>query len=151
MSGFCELMTMTETEAEAPMSADSGKVLEFRDGIPGFPGSRRFVLTDLSEDGSFQLLQSLDEHEVAMVVSVPWPFFPDYAPELGDEETRELELAAPNEAIVFCPVTLDQEATTVYFNLLGPFIVNARTRKGRQVVLADATWPLRAPLPLGTG
>jgi flagellar assembly factor FliW len=133
------------------MSLDPSKVLEFRDGIPGFPGSRRFVLTDLSEDGSFQLLQSLDEEGVSMVVSVPWPFFPDYTPELGDSEQRELGLSAPEDAVVFCPVTLDSEASTVYFNLLGPFVVNTRTRQGRQVVLTDPRHPLRAPLVLGAG
>lgn len=133
------------------MSIDPGKVLEFRDGIPGFPGSRRFVLTDLSEDGAFQLLQSLDEEAVSMVVSVPWPFFPDYAPELADTEQRELGLSAPEDAVVFCPVTLDSEAGTVYFNLLGPFVVNTQTRQGRQVVLTDPRHPLRAPLVLSAG
>ena len=139
---------MTDMMTVGPPDLDRKKVLEFRDGILGFPASRRFVLTDLSEDGSFQLLNSLDEEAVSMVVSVPWQFSPDYMPDIGDEEQRELGLAAPHEAIVFCPVTLDGETDTLYFNLLGPFVVNAQTRQGRQVVLTDERHPLRAPLAL---
>lgn len=53
-------------------------------------------------------------------------------------------LTGPDEAIVFCPVTLDQENDTIYFNLLGPFVVNSRTRQGRQIVLTGLRQPLRA-------
>lgn len=127
---------------------DPQKVLEFRDGIPGFPASQRFVLSDLSEDGSFQLLTSLDEEAVSMVVSVPWQFFPEYKPEIDSTQERELGLSSSDEAVVFCPVTLDGDTDTIYFNLLGPFVVNARTRQGRQIVLSDNAIPFRAPLAL---
>lgn len=137
---------MSATDAD--LDLDLQKVLEFRDGIPGFPASHRFMLSDLSEDGSFQLLTSLDEEVVSMVVSVPWQFFPEYKPEIDSVQERELGLSASEEAIVFCPVTLDGDAETIYFNLLGPFIVNSRTRQGRQVVLADNAIPFRAPLAL---
>ncbi len=136
---------MTETLAATTTDLEQ-KVLEFPEGIPGFPSSRRFVLTELSNDGSFQLLRSLDEEHVSMVVSVPWHFFPDYMPDLSDEQQRELGLSAPEDAIVFCPVTLDGPASSLYVNLLGPFIINARTRQGRQVILDDLANPLRAVL-----
>ncbi len=142
---------MTDTASVTAADLDPDKVLDFRDGIPGFPASRRFVLSDLSEDGSFQLLTSLDEEAVSMVVGVPWQFFPDYTPEIGIEEQRELGLSQPDEAIVFCPVTLDGEARMVYLNLLGPFVVNAQTRQARQVILGDNAIPFRAPLALGGG
>lgn len=125
-------------------------VLRFRDGIPGFPESRRFVLTDLDADSAFQILESLDEERVSMVVSVPWLFFPDYAPELTDDDRADLGIDSPEDAVLFCPVTLDAEANTVYVNLLGPFVVNARTREGRQVALNDPSLPLRAPVRLAS-
>jgi flagellar assembly factor FliW len=134
------------------MTAASGpddKLLQFPDGIPGFPGCRSFLLTDLAEGSAFQLLQSVEEPDVAMIVAVPWTFFPDYAPELSEEDQRELEVSDPDDAVVFCPVTLEGEQDTVYFNLLGPFVVNARTRRGRQIVLDDPDLPLRAPVALG--
>lgn len=124
--------------------------LEFPDGIPGFPSARRFVLTDLTddEDGPFQVLQSLDDPELSMVVAVPWPFFPDYAPAIDETDRVDLGLEEAEDAIVFCAVTADPDAGTVFLNLLGPFIVNARTRRGRQVVLTDPEQPARAPVAL---
>lgn len=138
---------MTDTMAAVSADIDQ-RVLEFPDGIPGFPSSHRFVLTELSDDGSFQLLRSLDEEQVSMVVSVPWHFFPDYAPDLTDEQQRELGIGTADEAIVFCPVTLDSPNSSLYVNLLGPFVVNARTRQGRQVILEDLRNPLRAVLTI---
>jgi len=108
-------------------------VLTFPRGIPGFPTCQRFVLTEIVDDGAFQLLQSIDDPEVSMVVSVPWLFFPDYAPELAASDTEELGLAAPEDAVVFCPVTVAPDSAALFLNLLGPFIVNSRTREGRQV------------------
>lgn len=119
-------------------------VITFAGGIPGFPGFERYVLVEVVEDGVFQRLQSIDDPAVAMYVCVPWLFFPDYAPELSPVERAELAIAEPQEALVFCPVTLDPENDSVYVNLLGPFVVNGETRQGRQLVLAGSDYPARA-------
>lgn len=140
--------TMTQSRTEA--AAVEGEIL-FEEGIPGFAGLRRFALVSLAEDSAFSLLQSLEDADVAMVVAVPWLFFPDYAPELAEADRESLDLRRPEDAVIFCPVTLDRERNTVYLNLLGPFVVNAATRRGRQVVLADSGYPVRAPVNLAGG
>lgn len=126
------------------------KVLLFDDGIPGFPRCKQFVLVDMVEDGAFQLFQSVDDEEVAMVVCVPWIFFPDYALELTTVEQEDLDIADLDEAVVFCPVTFDPEESSFHLNLLGPFVVNTRTRRGRQLVLTDSQYPLRATVRVGS-
>ena len=130
-------------------TAEDG-VLHFPDGIPGFPDARAFLLGDLTEDGVFQLLQAAQDPDLSMVVSQPWLFFPDYAPELPEEDRADLGIESPDEAVVFCAVTAG-ESDQLYVNLLGPFVVNPHTRTGRQVVLADQDWPLRAPVPRDEG
>lgn len=137
------------TETAASQSATSEAVLVFRDGIPGFPEHHRFQLVDLVEDGAFQLLRSVDDVDLAMVVSVPWLFFPDYTPELPETDQRELGITSTEDAVVFCPVTVDPEHESAWMNLLGPFIVNSRTLEGRQVVLTEGDHPTRAPITLG--
>jgi flagellar assembly factor FliW len=139
---------MVDTEDRPPVSPPPEPTLRFAEGIPGFPDLRRFTLLELAPDGAFQLLQSLDDPDIAMVVSVPWLFFPDYAPELGEAEQRDLGIDSPEEAVLFCPVAIDPDGETVYVNLLGPFVVNQRTNQGRQVVLADSSLPVRAPVSL---
>lgn len=124
--------------------------LEFEDGIPGFPDARQFQLVELVEDGAFQLLQSVDDADLAIVVAVPWLFFSDYSPELTEVDQTGLGIESEEDAVVFCAVTLDADRKTAHMNLLGPFIVNVKTRKGRQVVLTDQDFPLRAALPVST-
>jgi flagellar assembly factor FliW len=141
---------MVEIDKRPPAPPEVEQALFFGDGIPGFPGLRRFTLVELAGDGAFQLLQSLDDPDVAMVVSVPWLFFPDYAPDLGEDEQRELGIDSPEDAVVFCPVVIDPAEETVHMNLLGPFVVNPRTKRGRQVVLADSSLPVRAAVKLPT-
>jgi flagellar assembly factor FliW len=125
--------------------------LEFEDGIPGFPDAKHFQLVELVEDGAFQLLQSVDDPELSLVVAVPWLFFPDYSPELTDVDQSGLGIEDEADAVVFCAVTLDPEHRSAHMNLLGPFVVNVRTRKGRQIVLTDQDFPLRAQLPVSAG
>ncbi len=124
------------------------RVLLFPDGLPGLPGYEQFVLVDVVEDGVFQRLQSVEDTDVAMYVCVPWLFFPDYAPELTSAEQEDLGIERAEDALVFCPVTLDPDAGRVYVNLLGPFVVNAATRRGRQLVLAGSDYPTRVPIEL---
>jgi flagellar assembly factor FliW len=123
--------------------------LEFDEGIPGFPDLRRFQLVELIEDGAFQLLQSIDDPDLAIIVGVPWLFFSDYALELSDVDQSGLGIENEEDAVVFCAVTLDPDRSKAHMNLLGPFVVNVNTRQGRQVVLTDHDYPIKAELPLG--
>ena len=133
---------MTET------SADEAVIL-FGDGIPGFPEARKFLLADIGgDDAAFQLLQSVDDPDVSLVVTHPWLFFPDYAPEIPDADSAELGLSSADNAVVFCPVTLDAASEQIFINLLGPFVVNTETNRGRQVVLAESEYQSRVPVQL---
>ncbi len=50
----------------------------------------------------------------------------------------EIEILDESEAMVLAIVTIAEDRATA--NLLGPIVVNTRTRRARQVVLADSTW-----------
>ena len=141
---------MTDPSSADPAEASDlfEKALHFPDGLPGLPDLERFVIIELREDGAFQQLQSLDNIDISMIVCVPWLFFPDYAPVLSDVEQAELELETADDAVLFVPVTIDSETRQIFLNLLGPFVVNARTRKGRQLVLTGTDYSTRTPIEL---
>ena len=137
--------TDTPTSTEVP-------VLEFPGGIPGLPDATNFVLEAFTEDEEplFSLLRSVDD-TVSLIVTQPWLFFPEYAPDLPDDQLAEIGITSPEDVTLFCPVTLDQAENCVYVNLVGPFVVNVATRTGRQIVLSDGQWPLRARVDLEAG
>jgi flagellar assembly factor FliW len=137
---------------EQPLTIDESQdppVLRFAEGIPGFAGAHRFLLSDLTDDGAFQLLTCVEDLELSLVVAIPWLFFPDYAPELPDGDRLGLGIDDPTDAVVFCPVTADDDANELVLNLRAPFIANAHTREARQVILQDEELPLRAPVSAG--
>ena len=75
---------------------------------------------------------------------VPNFFFPDYAPELTDDEVEVLGLSDPDAAQVLCIVTISDDQVTA--NLLGPLVLNVETKVARQVVLTDQDFSVRTPL-----
>lgn len=138
---------MPSDTTEAVADADLA-VLRFSDGIPGFPGAAHFALSDLTEDGTFQLLTCLDDPELTIVVASPWLFFPDYAPDVPNADVDSLGLEDPSEVALFCSVVADDDEDRIALNLRAPFVANARTLAARQVVL-DEDLPLRAFVPTG--
>ena len=127
---------------------DRHAVLRFADGIPGFADAHEFVLTDLTPDDTFQVLTSVDDPELSLVVTSPWLFFPDYAPELSESDRRVLGIDQPEQAAVFCTVIADDDGDALHLNLRAPFVANVDTLTARQVVLDDEL-PLRAAIPTG--
>jgi flagellar assembly factor FliW len=107
-------------------------------------------LVNFVEDGVFQLLESVDDPDIAMVVASPWIFFPEYEPELTDLDQTGLGLQNADDAVVFCAVS-GAEDGTLAMNLLGPFVVNKHTNQGRQVVLMDGHHQTRTPMPAPVG
>ena len=128
------------------IDVDEDRLVRFDEGPLGFPLAVRFALVDVAENEDFYWLQSVDDPELAFLTTVPWPFFPDYAPELPDELRDRLEIIDPVDATVLCLLSVDRDAGEVRANLLGPVVINTRTRKAAQVVLYDQEWSLAAPL-----
>jgi flagellar assembly factor FliW len=75
---------------------------------------------------------------VHFVVVEPAGLIPDYELEIFDEDAATLELESPSDALILNIVTLRQDApSAATVNLLGPIVVNRRTRVGRQLVIAN--------------
>jgi len=47
---------------------------------------------------------------------------------------------------VLCLLTVDRDRELVTANLLGPVVINLKSRRARQVVLHDQPWPIAARL-----
>lgn len=119
--------------------------LRMTGGLPGFPGSERYALVEVTGSDVF-LLRSLDEDGLEFVVVPPAVFFPDYAPEVDDEAASALGLETAEDALVLVVVTLAGGPGAATCNLRAPVVVNRRTLQAAQVVLADDAHSLREPL-----
>ncbi|HET6151316.1 MAG TPA: flagellar assembly protein FliW [Marmoricola sp.] len=130
---------MTATTLEIP-------VIDLVRPLPGFPGLSRFALVQLDEDGVLCQLRSLDQPSLRFLVIPPVAFFPDYAPEVADEELEALGIRSADEAIVLLVLNAGESLGTTTANLMAPMVVNAVTRRASQVILDDPALPIAAPL-----
>jgi flagellar assembly factor FliW len=142
-------MTAVRIDSEhlGTVEVDDSSLIEFPAGIIGFPDQHRYAMVAADDSGLYSWLQSVDESGLAFLAVVPEPFFAGYEPVVPDDECSSIGLVDPQDAQLLCLVTVGDEAVTA--NLLGPIVLNVRTRLARQVVLADQDLPARAPLPVG--
>ena len=114
--------------------------------LPGFPDQRRFALVQLDESGVLCQLRSLDDPALRFLVMPPVPFFPDYAPEVGDDVVEDLQIESADDVIVLLVLNAGSSLDTTTANLMAPVVVNTVTLRASQVILDDPTLPLAAPL-----
>jgi flagellar assembly factor FliW len=126
------------------LNVDDERVITFNKGLLGFPDYTRYALIQTGEENYFFWLQSVDEPNLAFVVTDPSIFFKDYEVPIKDETQAEIDLADPAHAQVFVICNKVDEWLTG--NLLGPIVVNAANRLAHQVVLTDKKWTTRQPL-----
>jgi flagellar assembly factor FliW len=126
------------------MLVDDDRVLNFPNGLLGFPNHTRFALIQTGEENYFLWLQSIDEPGLAFVVADPATFFKDYDVPVREEAQRDLALTDPKFVQVF--VICNKVGDWLTGNLLGPLVVNAENRLGIQVVLTEKRWTTRQPL-----
>lgn len=113
-------------------------VITFAEGLIGFEECRRYAVVHQEEGSAFRWLQSLDSPALAFPIIEPNQIRPDYAPTMSDADGRALELTTDTPTLLFAIVTVPpREPQAMTVNLLGPLVVNAETRRGKQVIVLD--------------
>jgi len=110
-------------------------------GLIGFGAYKRAELLYLPDHLPF-LWMKLSNPDTAdilhFIVIEPGGLVPGYEPEIFDNDAEHLDIRTPAEAMIINIVTLQRqtpvEATA---NLIGPIVVNRRTRIGRQLVISN--------------
>ena len=133
-----------ETTRFGSLSVEEERVITFPTGLLGFPEHTRFALIQTGEENYFFWLQSVDEPNLAFVVTDPTIFFKEYQVPLREETWQDLQLA--DEGDVQCFVICNKVGEWLTGNLLGPLVVNAANRVAQQVVLTEKKWTTRQPL-----
>jgi flagellar assembly factor FliW len=134
-----------------PVMIDDERLITFPEGIPGFPSVKQYALVENDKGHPFFWLQAVEDPGLAFVVTDPLIFKPDYRPALSPEELKELEIDPSNldSAVVLTILTIPHDdPLKLTANLLGPLVINTKTRKGKQFVLSDQNYSHQELLPL---
>lgn len=123
-------------------------LIEFPEGLLGFPECRSWAVLRGTKDGS-AWLQSADHSTLIFLLVDPFAFFDGYSAELSEGELRRLGVHDAAEIAVFSIVTLPSSGESIcHANLQGPLVLNLGARRGIQVVLGEVPYGVRAPIPL---
>jgi flagellar assembly factor FliW len=140
---------LIQTMRFGPIEVDDGKLMRFAGGLLGFPKQRVFALLQTSPDPALFWLQAVDDPDLAFVVCDPLLFVPDYQVPIRRDDVEALGLHDLQDCQVL--VIVNRVNGELTGNLLGPLVVNARTRLAKQLVLSDRRYGTRHRLmPVGT-
>ena len=129
-----------------------GQILDFPQGVLGFPAEKRFALMEYKTDSPFYLLQSLADADLTFLMINPFAFFNDYEFAMDDALMAEIGVTADNPPTVFNIATVKDKIEQMTINLAGPVLVNLRERKAAQWVIEKTAFPTKYPLfPAGMG
>ncbi len=135
---------MIETSRFGPLEVDPQRLINFEDGILGFPEQKQYALVQTGDGSGFYWLQATDTPDLAFVVCDPRLFVADYRVPVKLQELELIGLSDPENAQVF--VIVNKVADLLSGNFQGPLVVNVNNRRARQLVLSDKRYSTRHPL-----
>lgn len=137
-----------KTKVFGEVTIDDDKIIDFPNGIVGFPDLVQFTLIHDEEKGkdSIHWLQSIQEPAFAMPVIDPLLVCPDYNPEVEDELLKNIGELQPEETLILVTVTVPKDLTKMSVNLRGPIVINAAEKKATQVIVDGDEYPVKYPI-----
>jgi len=125
---------------------DPDNLLVFPAGLIGFPTLHSFVVMPNRKQGPLFWIQSVEEPDIAFVLTDPTNFFLDYTVKPDSAERNSLQIGEEDECFVLTVVTVppDQKIT---LNLVAPILFAPKTNRAIQVILENTEYQSRTPLP----
>ncbi|MCL2356431.1 MAG: flagellar assembly protein FliW [Defluviitaleaceae bacterium] len=137
-------MKKMETKHFGEISYDPERILNFPEGLPGFPDDRRFLLMSENEDEDlFFWLQSLDNGDVAFTLMDVYKVLPDYDPQVEGDEIAALGEIADTPLLIYNIAVIPDYVRHMRVNLLAPVVINLNTGLGKQIICANSDYSIR--------
>lgn len=133
-----------ETTRFGCIEINDDHLVYLNDGLIGFETQKEFGLIEHTPGSPFCWLQSMTDPALAFVVVNPFDFFDDYDFTINDNEVEELCVSSAKDVAVLTLVTINGDQVST--NLVGPILMNWRTRAAKQVVLSDSRYGTRHSL-----
>lgn len=124
------------------------QLINFEKGLPGLEEERKFVILNLNEDASINIMQSITNTAIAFFVTNPFELLANYEFELDTASIEDLEINESEETnlevIVIMTPKDPFDKTTV--NLQAPVVINHDKKKAKQIILNDSKYMIKHPL-----
>lgn len=119
-------------------------MVTFEDGLIGLPALKHYVVLNTREDSPFRWLQSVEDPSMAFLVAESTHFVTDYSPTVSDRDQTQLCLDEDTPCLVYVTVSIPAgKPEDMTINLVAPLIINARSLKGKQIILDDEAYTIK--------
>lgn len=137
---------LIETKYLGEMNINEEKIIFFETGIPGFLDEKEFIILDIPDNDVLQLLQSLRTPNLAFFITNPHQFDEAYHFTLTDSVLETLQITSEKEIVILSIMTINEPFQASTINLQAPIIINSRRRLGKQVILNDDRYSMKAAI-----
>ena len=125
---------------------DPAKTIHFPEGLVGFEELREFIVVPNKKEGPLFWIQSLDDTDIAFIVTDPTNFFLDYSVQPDKNELVKLGIESADDCYVLSIVTVS-ENKEITLNLAAPVLFSPKSNHAVQVILEDTAYEVKTPLP----
>ncbi|MFH1893700.1 MAG: flagellar assembly protein FliW [Candidatus Zixiibacteriota bacterium] len=119
------------------------KMVEFPKGILGFEQFQKYVILQNEDSEPFKWMQSIEDPNLAFVITNPAFFFPNYKIEMHIRELNEINVAESSCVETYVIVTIPKDISQMSANLQGPLLINTDDNLGKQVVFVNSRYTIR--------
>lgn len=125
---------------------DPEKTLSFPAGLIGFEDLQEFVVIPNSKQSPLFWIQSVDDAQIAFVLTDPTNFFLDYRVVPDQDECLKLGIDSRDDCLNLSVVTVHPDKK-ITLNLQAPILYAPEKCRGLQVILEKTKYASRTPLP----
>ncbi|KPK24303.1 MAG: hypothetical protein AMK69_16355 [Nitrospira bacterium SG8_3] len=124
------------------------KIIHMPAGMLGFPDRKRFVILKHREDSPFFWYQSVDDPDLAFVITSPFLFHPEYDVDLTEAlKGMSWDPVKKDVILLYVVVTIPRGCPhKMTGNFIGPIIVNLEKSQAVQTVIANSPYTHNYPL-----
>ncbi len=119
-------------------------IFDFVEPIIGYEEYHKFALVDYNVNSPFKWLQSVENPDLAMPVTIPAYFGIPYEFTIPDEKEQILDAKDAGDILCLNIANVPNGApqnTTI--NLLAPIVINTANKKAIQLVLLDTNFAIK--------
>lgn len=121
-------------------------VITFPKGLPGFRDLKKYILFSVEENNTFNMLHSIENLEIGLLVISPFLVTKDYEFNIEDNPLEDLKIENEADLIVLNTVCLNNDIKKATVNLKAPIIINNKEKIGEQLILDDEKYLIKHPL-----
>lgn len=132
-----------QTKFHGEVVVERQNIWTFEEGIPGFEDEKEWVILPIDDEDMYQVLQSVTNAEVALIVANPYLFEEQYDFTLTEEVATSLDVQDESHLFVLTVLTVREPFDQSTWNGQAPLLFNSENKRALQFITHDTRYSVR--------